>query len=57
MLNRACFHAVVCCCVGQLLSREEEEYDLRLAAMYNRSSMKMSIAAGELEEQVSRDIS
>ena len=54
MLNRACFHAVVCYCVSQLLSREKEEYDFRFAEMYEWLSIKMSIAAGEFEEQVSR---
>ena len=55
MLNRAGSDAVVCCCVSQLLSQQEKEYDLRLAEMYNKESTKMSIAAGESEEQVTRN--
>ena len=55
MLNKAGSDAVISCCVSQLLSRQEEEYDLRLAEMYNKVSIKISIAAGEREEQVTRN--
>ena len=55
MLNSACSDAVVCCCVSQLLSRREEEYDLQLGETWNKVSIKISIAAGEVEEQVTRN--